>query len=168
MILYNMVAGMLSYFNGLCISLPLLAEDSPTGLYFFLIRSQMTMHSGGYTFDLEKQISMFLRDFGWDIHVMTLKIIKITVKVKWMIVSKSYSFLLDSTEEHSFERTQRDYAYLRFTLAYAWDVIHPEEVWHSVNQSSIDAWAKPLPTWHCIPLWHQALFSTDPGTEFSE
>lgn len=64
MILYNMVAGMLSYFNDLCILLPLLAEDSPTGLHFFLIRSQMVMHSGGYAFDLEKQISTFLRDFG--------------------------------------------------------------------------------------------------------
>lgn len=45
-----------------------------------------------------------------------------------MIVSKSYSFLLDSTGEHSFVRIQRDSTSLRFTLVYAWDMIYPEEI----------------------------------------
>lgn len=78
-----MLVGPLSYFNDLCILLSLLAEDSPAGLHTFLIRNQRAVHCGGYAFDLEKQVNMFLRDFRWYIYRMTLlKVIKIAVKIK--------------------------------------------------------------------------------------
>lgn len=156
MTLYNMVAGPLSYFNDLCILSYLLAEDSSTGLHTFLIRSQMAMHCGGYAFDLEMQTNMFLRDFGWYIHGMTLlKVIKKAAKIKWIKCFKVRFFPIRFYRGTLIcEDPKRFCLPERFCLLCVSDVIHAEDCESKQHQCMNKA------TWsvsHCdklVPSFH--------------
>lgn len=104
----------------LWILLPLMAMGSPTGLHTFLTRSQMAMHCGESTFDVKKTNEHVLKGF-WMRHPRNNTL---AAGVKWVIISESHSFQLDSRED-SFVRIW--YCLPKIYSCLCWNVIHLEE-----------------------------------------